>query len=721
MFIVVVMFISAFNSILTTTSNVQATNSVDHVVITAVYYDTYMSYEPEEFVRIHNPTNSLVNLSGWSITDLVETISFTSGASIAPGESLFLTKNATAFNEQMAEIADYEWGVDSDPNIPQMDGTIGFANTGDEVILKDSMGGIVDVVVYGSSTYTDGVNWIGSSVPDVSEGVILERDVNETTGEYEDQNDASDWDDNRVYWVGQSHFEYETFSFIGTVTAFTSPDSSFKVITSAIENATSSFYLNIYEFHSLKLMEHVVEACKRGIDIRLFIEGTPVGVGADEKNLAKYVAQQIHNAGGQIRYMITDDAMDIHDRYTWDHAKYCIIDNDTILVMSENWKTTGIPVDNTGGNRGWGIMIENVDVADYFLMVFEDDWNIDHNDVFPYNESDPKYGAPSEEYVPSQSYPEETYTPYFDSKTVSGSFKVSPVFAPDASLLETKSILEMIKSATESVYVEQMYAHKHWGTPSEGNTTSTPDLYLEACIDAARRGCEVKILLGSAFIDYSDPRNNVETVSYVNDVAENEGLNLSARLVDAGLTGFGKIHNKGVIVDGEKTLVSSINWGKNSPTNNREVGVIIENVDIAKFYTEVFLFDWDPVNNTPGFDSDGDGYQDGVDAFPDDPSEWFDTDNDGTGNNADLDDDNDGISDDEEGILGTDPLIQDTDGDGYLDGEDYYPLDSTRWQKGEDITLYVAGAVGGVVAIVSGIYYYKKRKGRRGKKERKKK
>jgi hypothetical protein len=36
-----------------------------------------------------------------------------------------------------------------------------------------------------------------------------------------------------------------------------------------------------------------------------------------------------------------------------------------------------------------------------------------------------------------------------------------------------------------------------------------------------------------------------------------------------------------------------------------------------------------------GQDSDGDGYGDSVDAFPDDPDEWADTDGDGTGDNAD--------------------------------------------------------------------------------------
>ena len=44
-------------------------------------------------------------------------------------------------------------------------------------------------------------------------------------------------------------------------------------------------------------------------------------------------------------------------------------------------------------------------------------------------------------------------------------------------------------------------------------------------------------------------------------------------------------------------------------------------------------------------DADGDGYPDDQDAFPNDPSEWLDTDGDGIGNNADPDDDNDGVPD----------------------------------------------------------------------------
>ncbi len=100
-----------------------------------------------------------------------------------------------------------------------------------------------------------------------------------------------------------------------------------------------------------------------------------------------------------------------------------------------------------------------------------------------------------------------------------------------------------------------------------------------------------------------------------------------------------------------------------------------------------------------GLDGDGDGVPDTEDAFPLDPTEWLDSDGDGTGNNADTDDDNDGVPDtadafpldptkwlddevvqdsdkdglsniDEENIYSTNPNLIDSDFDGVNDGDE---------------------------------------------------
>ena len=77
----------------------------------------------------------------------------------------------------------------------------------------------------------------------------------------------------------------------------------------------------------------------------------------------------------------------------------------------------------------------------------------------------------------------------------------------------------------------------------------------------------------------------------------------------------------------------------------------------------------------PAVDFDHDGVPDAQDAFPTDPNEWQDTDNDGTGDNADTDDDGDGMPDGWEVQYGLNPLLNDAlgdkDGDRYTNFQEY--------------------------------------------------
>ena len=70
-------------------------------------------------------------------------------------------------------------------------------------------------------------------------------------------------------------------------------------------------------------------------------------------------------------------------------------------------------------------------------------------------------------------------------------------------------------------------------------------------------------------------------------------------------------------------------------------------------------------------DTDNDGVADSLDAFPNDPTEWRDSDSDGIGNNSDPDDDSDGFLDNIEFLAGSDleefnSIPLDTDGDGII-------------------------------------------------------
>ncbi len=116
--------------------------------------------------------------------------------------------------------------------------------------------------------------------------------------------------------------------------------------------------------------------------------------------------------------------------------------------------------------------------------------------------------------------------------------------------------------------------------------------------------------------------------SYSNLVPDEQGRWVSTEQVFKGIYDFS------VTVNGVTTEFTDYNI-----ENDSELEFVIENIDEQLVR-----------------DSDSDGFNDDVDAFIDDSSEWYDTDLDGVGNNADLDDDGDRVSDAQEALDGTDPL-----------------------------------------------------------------
>ena len=100
-----------------------------------------------------------------------------------------------------------------------------------------------------------------------------------------------------------------------------------------------------------------------------------------------------------------------------------------------------------------------------------------------------------------------------------------------------------------------------------------------------------------------------------------------------------------------------------------------------------------PATITVGLDTDGDGFTDDIDVFPNDPKEWSDIDNDGIGDNADPDRDNDGFPNDKDAFP-SDPAEHadldgdgigdngdtDRDGDGVDNDQDVFPDDAKRFK-----------------------------------------
>lgn len=140
----------------------------------------------------------------------------------------------------------------------------------------------------------------------------------------------------------------------------------------------------------------------------------------------------------------------------------------------------------------------------------------------------------------------------------------------------------------------------------------TPDNYLphiNELIDSA----QVSLYLQFAYITWSDADKDADFRALLRKLAERStepdldlriilGSTSAAdnirKLVEAGCNQDvfrvqGSIHNKGIIVDGQVVLVSSTNWSGDGVLRNRDAGLIIHNEEVAQYYQQVFLDDWD--------------------------------------------------------------------------------------------------------------------------------
>jgi len=95
-----------------------------------------------------------------------------------------------------------------------------------------------------------------------------------------------------------------------------------------------------------------------------------------------------------------------------------------------------------------------------------------------------------------------------------------------------------------------------------------------------------------------------------------------------------------------------------------------------------------PLDSTEWLDSDGDGYGDNSDVFPQNASEWMDTDNDSFGDNADafplnasewFDSDGDEVGDNSDEFPQNASEWMDTDNDSFGDNADAFPLNASEW------------------------------------------
>ncbi len=135
----------------------------DHPLISEVYYNPPGTDEAE-FIEIVNPTAGLIDLSSYSIgdalnrSDFEDVRRFPSPTILLPGQTKVIAFAGLAFFNEFGKAPDYEI-VETDPLIPNLiddpdwgdpAAFLQLGNQGDEIILRDGSGVIIDAIAYGA-------------------------------------------------------------------------------------------------------------------------------------------------------------------------------------------------------------------------------------------------------------------------------------------------------------------------------------------------------------------------------------------------------------------------------------------------------------------------------------------------------------------------------------------------------------------------------------------
>lgn len=328
------------------------------------------------------------------------------------------------------------------------------------------------------------------------------------------------------------------------VTAFALPDSP-GVVDERFRGADERVLVSAFTFGS----DHLAESLRATeAHVEVLVEGSPPGgfPASTERVLDSLAsAADVHVADGDRR------------RYRFLHAKYAVVD-DSAVVTSENWGDRNFAPDATG-SRGWGVAVESEEAADYLARVFRED--VDWRSVSSWE------NASVESHEEEESDAEVRTN--FDA-VETGEAEVELFVTPDE---PAEPVVSLVESADDEILVQQSYI-RAWG--EEGDLDTNP--YVAALQERAASGVDVRVLLDGRW--YYEEENA--------EVAE--ALNVSG--IEARVSER-PTHTKGVVVDGESVLVSSINWNENSPTNNREVGVVVHDKEVAGYFADVFESDWE--------------------------------------------------------------------------------------------------------------------------------
>ena len=135
----------------------------------------------------------------------------------------------------------------------------------------------------------------------------------------------------------QLTFLLSTSAFAFSVDVSEAPTNDLNLTVSAIHSARKSILLNIYELNAPDISSALLERIQAGIHVEILEEGEPVGgFSKASKSVLAQLAKEMTNRNSEDHFYVMTKSAGGQRRFHFDHAKYAVVDGDTLLIGSEN-------------------------------------------------------------------------------------------------------------------------------------------------------------------------------------------------------------------------------------------------------------------------------------------------------------------------------------------------------------------------------------------------
>jgi len=365
---------------------------------------------------------------------------------------------------------------------------------------------------------------------------------------------------------------------VHNITCHVGPDSGWTTLQPFLAGTTHKLTVAMYEFYA----DHIIDAVTQlGEDTNVKLNMI-LQVSTNDKNIEETLKESWGDRVTFTRAVVSGPHRLFNNSY---HTKVAVRDASAFWLSSGNWSPSSQPLIRPGseqtlyskGNREWHILIEDEPLAQMFEKFIE-------HDIKQARAIGAPEAAPA---MPDLLIPESWLVAEaavvqdhpFVARTFSTSgtpVRVKPLMSPDNYAAE---ILALIQNAERTLYLQFSYIRQ----PS----TETFDVIITTIAKKMRDGLDVRVLVGR------------------NQQREHSDLLIGRRGWKQSMfrQQTSKIHNKGILIDGNIAVVGSNNWSSDGTQYNRDASLVFFSRPIAQYFTEVFLFDWEnlstSINDTP--------------------------------------------------------------------------------------------------------------------------